>query len=136
VGPTVVRRGREVASRGRRPYRWRWTGHVHSRILEVAVGVVAGFGGEGDEVGAEGGPGGFGGQAGDVLVDVVEVGDGLAADGLLGGVVEAVGVALDGIEQPGRWVLELAQHGAGGDGRFIAAEDLLQRLGRGEPPRV
>jgi hypothetical protein len=44
--------------------------------------------------------------------------------------VEAVGVALDRLEQPGRWVVELAQHGAGGDRRFIAGEDLLQRLGR------
>ena len=44
--------------------------------------------------------------------------------------MEAVGVALDRLEKPGRWVVELAQHGAGGDRRFIADEDLLQRLGR------
>jgi len=40
------------------------------------------------------------------------------------------GVALDRLEQPDLWVIELAQRGAGGDGRFIASEDLLQRLNR------
>src|SRR5688572_17941004 len=30
----------------------------------------------------------------------------------------AVGVALNRLEEPGRWVVELAQQGAGGDGRF------------------
>jgi hypothetical protein len=40
----------------------------------------------------------------------------------------AVGVALDRLEQPGCWIVELAQHGAGGDRRFIASNDLLQRL--------
>jgi len=34
------------------------------------------------------------------------------------------------LEKPGRWVVELAQQGAGGDGGFVAGEDLLQRLGR------
>ena len=56
--------------------------------------------------------------------------DGLGSDELFGCDVEAVGVALDRLEEPGRWVVELAQQGAGGDGRFIAGEDLLQRLGR------
>jgi hypothetical protein len=69
--------------------------------LEVAVGVVAGFGGEGNEVCSEGGPGGFGGEGGDVLVDVVEVGDNLRSDELFGGDVEGVGVALDGVVQAG-----------------------------------
>ena len=45
--------------------------------------------------------------------------------------MEAVGVALDRLEEPGRWVVEAAQHSAGGDRRFIAGDDLLQRLGRG-----
>jgi hypothetical protein len=35
--------------------------------------------------------------------------------------VEAVGVALDRLEEPGRWIVEFAQQGAGGDRRFIAA---------------
>ena len=61
----------------------------------------------------------------------VELCDDLGSDELFGCDVEAVGVALDRLEQPGRWVVELAQQGAGGDGRFVAGEDLLQRLGRG-----
>jgi hypothetical protein len=44
--------------------------------------------------------------------------------------VEAVGVALDRLAEPGRWIAELAQQGAGRDRRLIAGEDLLQRLGR------
>jgi hypothetical protein len=61
---------------------------------------------------------------------LVELCDGLGSDKLLGCHVQAVGVALDRLEEPGRWVAEFAQHGAGGDRRFIATEDLLQRLGR------
>jgi hypothetical protein len=64
------------------------------------------------------------------LVGVVELSDGLGSGELFGGGVEAVGVALDRLEKPGRWVGKLAQHRAGGDGRFVAGEDLLQRLGR------
>jgi hypothetical protein len=40
------------------------------------------------------------------------------------------GVALDRVEEPARWVVELAQHGVGGDRRVVAGEDLLQRLAR------
>jgi hypothetical protein len=54
----------------------------------------------------------------------------LGSDELFGCHVEAVGVALDRLGKPGRWVVELAQQGAGGDRRFIAGNDLLQRLGR------
>jgi hypothetical protein len=67
-------------------------------FFEVAVGMVAGFGGKSDQMSSEGGPGGFGRQARDVLVNVVAVGDGLRSDGLFGGEVEAVGVTLNGIE--------------------------------------
>jgi hypothetical protein len=81
-------------------------------------------------VGSKGRPGGFSGEAGDVLVGYVELCDGLGSDKLFGCDVEAVGVALDRLEQPDLWVIELAQRGAGGDGRFIASEDLLQRLNR------
>ncbi len=76
------------------------------------------------------------GQAGSVvspgmyLVGSVELCHGLGSEELFGCDVEAVGVALDRLEKPGRWVVELAQQGAGGDRRFIAGEDLLQRLGR------
>ena len=85
----------------------------------------------GEQVGSQGRPGGFGGESGDVLVGLVELCDGLGSDELFGCDVEAVGVALDRLEKPGRWIVEFAQQGAGGDRRFIAGKDLLQRLGRG-----
>jgi hypothetical protein len=70
------------------------------------------------------------GDATHILTGLVELCDGLGSDQLFGCEVEAVGVALDRLEQPGCWIVELAQQGAGGDGRFIAGDDLLQRLGR------
>jgi len=96
----------------------------------VAEWVLSGFGRQVEEVCSEGRPGGFSGESGDVLVGLVELCDGSGSEELFGCDVEALGVALDGIVEPGRGVVELAQLGAGGDGRFIAAEDLLQRLGR------
>jgi len=59
-------------------------------------------------------PSRFSGEAGDVLVGSVELRDGMGSDELFGCDVEAIGVALDGLEQQSRWVVELAQHGAGG----------------------
>jgi hypothetical protein len=64
------------------------------------------------------------------MVGLVELCDGVGSDELFGCYVEAVGVALDRLEEPGRWVVELVQQGAGGDRRFVAGNDLLQRLGR------
>jgi hypothetical protein len=81
-------------------------------------------------VGSQGEPSRFGAEPGDVLVGLVELCDGLGSEELFGCDVEAVGVALDRLEEPGRWIVEVAQQGVGGDGRFIAGEDLLQRLGR------
>ena len=98
------------------------------RCQQVAEWVLTSFGREVEQVCAQGRPGGFSGESGDVLIGLVELCDGLGSDKLFGCDVEAVGVALDRLEEPGRWVVELAQHGAGGDRRFIAAEDLLQRL--------
>jgi len=66
----------------------------------------------------------------DVLVGLVELCDDLRSDELFGCDVEAVGVALDRLEQPGRWIVELAQQSIGRDGRFIAGQDLVQGLGR------
>jgi len=115
-------------------------------FVEVVVGVVAGFGGEVEEVGAEGGPGGFGGQAGDVLVDAVEVGDSFWSDGLFGGVAEGVGVALDGVEHPDGWVVEFAELRCCGHWSVVAGEDVLEGFSRcfgrdgfgtdDEPPRL
>ena len=64
------------------------------------------------------------------MVGLVELCDGLGSEELFGCDVEAVGVALHRLEKPGRWIVELAEQGAGREGRFIAGEDLLQCLGR------
>src|SRR5215213_2492119 len=111
-----VARGVEVASAG---------GCQHE-----AERVLRGFGRQREQVGSEGWPGGFGGDSGDVLVGLVELCDGLGSEELFGGDVEAVGVALDRLEEPGRWIVELAEQCAGRDRRLIAGKDLLQRLGR------
>jgi hypothetical protein len=105
--------------------------------LEVASGggcqhvtewVFTGFGGEGEQVGSQGRPGRFVGESGDVLVGLVEFCDGLGSNELFGCDVETVGVALDRLGKPGLWLVELADHGASRFWRFIAGEDLLQRL--------
>jgi hypothetical protein len=64
------------------------------------------------------------------VVGLVELCDGVGSEELFGCDVEAVGVALHSVEEVGGWILELAQHAAGGDRRFIASDDLLQRFGR------
>jgi hypothetical protein len=54
----------------------------------------------------------------------------LGSDQLLGRDIEPVGVALNGVEQPGSRVADFSQQ-RGGRGRcVIAGEDLLQDLGR------
>ena len=88
------------------------------------------FGRQGEQMGSQRRPGRFVGEPRNVLVGLVELSDGPGSNELFGCDVEAVGVALDRLEKPGRWIVELAQHGAGGDRGFIAGEDLLQRLGR------
>jgi hypothetical protein len=98
--------------------------------LQVAERVFTGLRRQVEEVGSQGRPGGFRGESGEVVVDLVELCDGLRAEELFGCDVEGVGVALDRLGEPGRWVVEFAQHGAGGYRRFIADNDLLQRLGR------
>ena len=100
------------------------------RCQQVAEWVLSGFGREVEQVGSQSWPRRFSGESGDVLVCLVELRDDLGSNELFGGDVEAVGVALDRLKEPGRWAVELAQQSAGGDRRFIAGEDLLQRLGR------
>ena len=97
---------------------------------QVAEWMLSGLGREGEQMGTQGWPSRLVGEPGDVLAGLVELRHGLGFEELFGCDVEAVGVALDRLEEPRRWVVELAQHGAGGDGRFVAGEDLLQRLGR------
>jgi hypothetical protein len=79
------------------------------------------FGRQGEQAGSEGRPSRLVGESGDVLVGLVELCDGVGSEELFGCDVEGVGVALDRLEEPGRWVVELAQRGAGGERRFIAA---------------
>ena len=60
--------------------------------------------------------GGLVGESGEVLVGLIELCNGLWSDELFGCDVEAVGVALDCLEQPCLWVVEFSHQGAGGDG--------------------
>jgi hypothetical protein len=78
--------------------------------------MLTGFGRQREQVGSEGWPAGFSGESGNVVVGLVELSDGLGSEELIGCDMEAIGVALDRLEQPGGWVVEIAQHGAGGDG--------------------
>ena len=91
----------------------------------MAERVLCSFGRQREQVGSQGRPAGFSGESGDVPVGLVELRHGLGSDKLFGGDMEAVGVALNCLGKPGRWVVELAQQGAGGDRRFIAGEDLF-----------
>jgi hypothetical protein len=86
----------------------------------MTEGMFTGFGGQGEQVGSQGGPAGFGGESGNVLVGLVELRHGLGTDELFGCHVEAVGVALDRLEKPDRWVVQPAQNSAGGERRFVA----------------
>ena len=102
------------------------------RCVQVEEWVLTGLGREGEQVCPEGRPRRLAGEVGhDLVGSVSSICNGLGSDELFGCDVEAVGVALDGLQQPGSRVVELAQQGAGGDRRFVAGEDLLQRLGRG-----
>jgi hypothetical protein len=83
-------------------------------IVEMAERVVAGFDCEVEEMGSESRPGRFAGEAGDVLADRIEVGNNLGSEEVFGGGVEAVGVALDSVEQPGGRVIEFTQGRRGG----------------------
>jgi hypothetical protein len=78
------------------------------RCQQVAECVLTSFGREVEQVCPQGRPGGFSGETGNVLIGLVELCDGLGSDELFGCDVEAVGVALDRLEEPGRWVVELA----------------------------
>src|SRR5829696_1711936 len=97
---------------------------------QVQEGGFTGFGRQREQVGSEGWPSGFVGEPGNVLVGLVELCDGLGSDELFGCDAEAVGVALDRLEESGGWGVELAQQGAGGDGRLIAGEDSEHDLSR------
>jgi hypothetical protein len=72
------------------------------RRLQVEEWVLSSFGREGEQVGPRGRPSRLVGEPGDEPVDSVELRDGLGSEMQFGCDVEAVGVALDRLEQPGR----------------------------------
>jgi hypothetical protein len=77
--------------------------------VQVEEWVLTGLGREGEQVCPEGQPRRLVGEVGHHLVgSSVEHLHGLGSDDLLGCDVEAVGVALDCLQEPGRWVVELA----------------------------
>jgi hypothetical protein len=84
----------------------------------VAEWVLTSFGRNVEQMCPQSWPGGFGGESGDVVVGLVELCDGLWSNALFGRDVETVGVALDGLVEPGRWVVQarpakvLAEKGA------------------------
>ena len=71
---------------------------------QVTEWMLAGLGRQGDQVGSQGWPAGFSGESGNVVVGLVEFCDGVGSEELFGCHVETVGVALDGLEEPGRWI--------------------------------
>jgi hypothetical protein len=103
----------------------------------VAEWILSGLGREGEQMGTQGWPSRLIGEPGDVLIGLVELCHGLVelchglgSEELFGRDVETVGVALDRLEKPGFWVVELVQQCAGGERRFVAGDDLLEHLGR------
>ena len=101
-------------------------------LVEVHQGMVAGFGGEGDQVGAQGRPGRLVGDAGHELVGAaVERIHDAGSDELFGGDVQPVGVALHRLMQPDRGVAELPELGGGGGGGVVAGQDLFEQFGGG-----
>jgi hypothetical protein len=82
--------------------------------LHVEERMLVGFRCQRDEVRSQGWPGWLAGEFGDELVgSTVEHLNDLGSDELLCRHVQAVGVALDGVEQPCSWVVELSQQGGG-----------------------
>ena len=76
--------------------------------------MLTGFSRQREQVCSEGRPGRLAGEFRDDLVGLaVEHLNDLGANQLLGRDMEPVGVALDGVEQPGCWVGEFSQQGGG-----------------------
>ncbi len=91
--------------------------------------MVAGFGGEGDEVGAQGRPGRFVGDAGhDLVGSTVERVHDSGSNKFFGGGVESVGVAQDGLMEPDGGITELPELGGGGGGGVVAGQDFVRAV--------
>ncbi len=82
--------------------------------LQVEEWVPTALSRQSEQVCSEGRPGRLAGELGDHLVGLaIEHLNGLGANQLLGRDMEPVGVALNGVEQPGCRVAELSQQGGG-----------------------
>ena len=82
--------------------------------MQVEEWVFTGLRRQGDQVCPQGRPGRLVGEVGDELVgEAVEHLDDLGSEELLGRDMEPVGVALNGVEQPGSWVAEFSQQRGG-----------------------
>ena len=76
--------------------------------------MLTGFGRQGEQVCPQGRLGRFGGEVGhDLVGSGVEHVNDVGSEKLLGRHLHAVGVAPDGVVQPGSRVVELAQQGGG-----------------------
>jgi hypothetical protein len=99
--------------------------------VQVEEWVLPGLGRQPEEMCSERRPRWLVGEVGDDLVGLaIERLNDLGSDELLGRDMEPVGVVLNGVEQPGSRVAELAQQCCGGGRGVVAGEDLLQGLGR------
>jgi hypothetical protein len=96
--------------------------HIFSRaeippecgFIEVNERMFAGLCGQSDEVGSQGRPPRFVGDVRyDLLGSAIERLHNCGPDDLLSGGVQAIGVALDRITQPGRWVAKSAEERRG-----------------------
>ena len=82
--------------------------------------MLAGLRSQGEQVCPQGRPGRLVGEVGhDLVGSAVEHLNDLAVNQLLGRRLEPVGVALNGVEQPGSRVTEFSQQGRGRDGGLV-----------------
>ena len=127
----IMKRFRYAGKPGQRPWVGRcglWEapvqhgGHVSGGVefasgggcVQVEEWVLTGLSRQSEQVCSERRPRRLAGEFGDDLVGLaVEHLNDLGANQLLGRHMEAVGVALDGVEQPGSWVAEFSQQCGG-----------------------
>jgi hypothetical protein len=100
--------------------------------MEVEEWMLTGFGRQREQACSEGWPRRLVREFRDDVVGLaVERVNDLWSDELLGCHLEAVGVALDGVEQLRGWVAEPAEECCGRGRGVVAGQDLFQQLGRG-----
>jgi hypothetical protein len=93
--------------------------------------MLTGLGRQGEQVCPQRRPRRLVGEVGhDLIGSGVEHLNDLGSEELLGGHLKAVGVAPDGVTQPGSRVAVFSQQAGGWGGGVVAGEDLVQDLGR------